>query len=83
MKKKEEDIRLITCKEAEKSFNDLIDGYLQGKTKTELEHHISHCQHCFGRIEFENKLKEKIRLSASQMNSIAIRKKIVELLHER
>ena len=80
MKKKEENIRIITCREAEKSFNDLIDGYLQGKTKTELEHHIAHCRSCFGRIEFENKLKEKIQIAASDINSKSFRKKIVALL---
>ncbi len=79
MKNEEKKIRTITCLEAEKSFNDLIDGYLKGKTKTELEHHIAHCRHCFGRIAFENRLKEKIRL-ASAANSKSLRKKIANLL---
>ena len=73
-------IKKIPCKEAEKSFNDLIDGYLKGKPKAELEHHITHCRDCFGRIEFENKLKEKIKSSAVNGTSKSLRKKIETLL---
>jgi len=80
MKKEENPIRVITCKEAEKSFNDLIDGYLTGKTKIELEHHIAHCRQCFGRIEFEQLLKEKIQSSASFSFPKSLRKKIAALL---
>lgn len=80
MKKEKQNIRTIPCKEAEKSFNDLIDGYLKGKTKNELEHHIAHCRHCFGRIEFENKLKEKIRAASTVRNSKSLHKKIAALL---
>lgn len=80
MKKEEHPIRVITCKEAEKSFNDLIDGYLSGKPKIELEHHIAHCRQCFGRIEFEQLLKEKIHGSASVNLPKSLRKKIAALL---
>lgn len=80
MKKEENKIRSITCKEAEKSFNDLIDGYFKGKMKTELEHHIAHCRHCFGRIEFEQKLKERIHESALAINSKSLVRKISTLL---
>ena len=80
MKIKAENTKKIPCKAAEKSFNDLIDGYLKGKPKAELEHHIAHCRHCFGRIEFENKLKEKIQLSAASGKSKSLRKKITFLL---
>ncbi len=80
MKKEEHPIRLITCKEAEKSFNDLIDGYLTGKPKIELEHHIAHCRKCFGRIEFEQLLKEKIHSSASVNFPKSLRKKVSALL---
>ncbi len=80
MKKKNENIKPITCEEAEKSFNDLIDGYLSGKTKTELEHHIAHCKHCFGRIEFENKLKQKVRSSTPLGSPKTLRMRIEALL---
>lgn len=77
---KKDPIRLITCKEAEKSFNDLIDGYLTGKPKNELDHHLAHCRKCFGRIEFEHLLKEKIHSSASVNFPKSLRKKIAALL---
>lgn len=80
MKKDKDDVRIITCKEAEKSFNDLIDGFLLGKTKIELEHHIIHCQHCYGRIEFESKLKERIRSVFSNSSPKTLRNKIEALL---
>ena len=80
MKNEKESIKKIPCKAAEKSFNDLIDGYLKGKPKAELEHHIAHCRDCFGRIEFENKLKEKIQSSAANGKSKSLRKKIETLL---
>ncbi len=76
-------IRKITCREAEKSFNDLIDGYLSGKDKNELEHHLAHCRKCFGRVEFEKKLKEKIKNSAASIPSKTIQKKIINLLNQQ
>ncbi len=82
MAKAQQHIRKTTCEEAEKWFNDLIDGYLKGKTRTELEYHIDHCKHCFGRVEFEKKLKERIRTAKVDRNTASLRKKIVRLLDE-
>ncbi|HXH20309.1 MAG TPA: zf-HC2 domain-containing protein [Chitinophagales bacterium] len=79
---KKQHIRKITCEEAEKSFNDLIDGFLKGKTKEELEHHIEHCAKCFGRVEFEKKLKERIRSTQFKGSPASLRRKIAALFEE-
>jgi len=79
---KKQHVRKITCEEAEKWFNDLIDGYLKGKTKTELENHIKYCMKCFGRVEFERKLKERIRGAAFKGTTASLRKKIMGILDD-
>ena len=80
--KKAQQIKKMSCEEAEKWFNDLIDGYLKGTTKTELEHHLEHCRQCFGSVELEKKLKERVRAIKCKSLSSSLRDKIVKLLDE-
>jgi hypothetical protein len=51
---------MITCDEVKLRFNDFIDDFIIGDEKAELLQHIAQCSHCFGRVEFEKMLKEKI-----------------------
>lgn len=58
---RKEEVNVINCEEAVARFNDFLDNYLKGKTRKELVKHISECQHCFERFEFEQLLKSKVR----------------------
>jgi anti-sigma factor (TIGR02949 family) len=74
-------VKKINCAEAEKRFNDLIDGYLKGQRKAELEFHIEHCRTCFGQVEFERKLKERVKNTESGNSPASLRKKIFQLFN--
>lgn len=53
--------RNIGCDEALKRVFDYIDNHLQGESREELEEHIETCRHCFDRVEFEKRLKTRLR----------------------
>jgi hypothetical protein len=67
-------VKAITCEEARTRFNDFIDDFIKGEEKTELLQHLEQCSHCFGRVEFERMLKEKISQSTVEINYEVISK---------
>jgi len=38
-----------------------IDGQLDEKRKNEINHHLEHCNKCYGRVEFERLLRNYVR----------------------
>ncbi|MEW5799286.1 MAG: zf-HC2 domain-containing protein [Bacteroidota bacterium] len=80
MKKPKNSIQNISCEEAIQRIFPYIDNYLQGKSRTELEHHLETCRHCFDRVEFEKLLKARLRNLHAQKKSDLLEKKIEELV---
>lgn len=81
-KNTEKQIAVIDCAEATKRFNDFLDNYLKGNAREELQQHISECQHCFDRLEFEQMLKARIgslKANEKPLNPLT-RKKIENIL---
>lgn len=80
MKNKTATPEAIDCVEAVKRFNDFIDNYIEGKFREELVHHISACKHCFDRLEFEQKLKTKVRQLTGNKQDKKLSRRIEKLI---
>ena len=79
MKNKNTAIQSINCEQAVARFNDFMDNYLNGKTREELMKHLSECENCMERFEFEQLLKSKVHQLANSDNP-AIKEKIEKLI---
>lgn len=80
MKKQKNSIQNISCEEAIQRIFPYIDDYLKGKSRSELEHHMNTCRHCFDRVEFEKLLKSRLRNLNVEKKSDLLQKKIEELV---
>lgn len=50
----------INCEQALKQILEFIDHELGGNELADMQHHLHTCKSCFSRMEFEQKLKQKI-----------------------
>lgn len=73
-------IQTINCSEAVKRFNDFIDNYIEGQFREELIKHISECKHCFNRLEFEQKVKTRIRQLMDKKGDKKLARRIESLI---
>lgn len=53
--------RDINCEEALKFVFAFIDHELDHCRHEDMEHHLAKCRSCFSRVEFEKRLKLKLR----------------------
>jgi len=75
-------VKTISCEQAIKLIFSYIDDELRGKHRTELEHHLETCRHCFDRVEFEKLLKSRLRRLHVGGSSKRLRQRIDALLGE-
>jgi len=52
--------REIDCEQALKQIFEYIDHELHESDHHAMEHHLHTCKSCFSRVEFEQRLKEKV-----------------------
>jgi anti-sigma factor (TIGR02949 family) len=50
----------IGCEEALKRLLELIDGELSDSERDDVERHLCTCRSCFSRMEFEQRLKQRL-----------------------
>ena len=53
--------RDIDCEQALKAIFDYIDRALEEADHAAMHRHLENCRSCFSRMEFERRLKEKLR----------------------
>ncbi len=82
MKTSTQHIKAINCDEALKRVFDFIDDHLRGKARAELEHHLETCRHCFDRVEFEKRLKSRLRKLNVEASAETLRKRVDALLEQ-
>jgi anti-sigma factor (TIGR02949 family) len=75
-------VKTISCEQAIKLVFSYIDDELLGKHRTELEHHLETCRHCFDRVEFEKLLKSRLRRLNVGGSSKRLRQRIDTLLEQ-
>lgn len=74
--------RVIGCDEALKRIFDYIDNHLQGESRAELEQHLEMCRHCFDRVEFEKRLKSRLRNLEFENPSDRLTDRVKKILNE-
>jgi anti-sigma factor (TIGR02949 family) len=55
------DERVLTCEEALRFLAEFLDGELGTAEDRDVQEHLARCRSCFSRIEFERRLKDRVR----------------------
>ena len=70
----------IDCEQALARIFELIDHELKSEEREAMQHHMDTCKSCFSRVEFERRLKAKLKTLREEQTSAAARERIEELL---
>lgn len=73
-------IRPIECEQALSQIFELIDHELKGEEREVMQHHVDTCKSCFSRVEFERRLKAKLKGLHDAEASASARQRIEKLL---
>lgn len=73
-------IRQIDCEQALARIFELIDHELRGEEREAMQHHLDTCKSCFSRVEFERRLKAKLKALRDAETTAAARQRIEKLL---
>jgi anti-sigma factor (TIGR02949 family) len=74
--------RDISCDEALRFVFEFIDHELDHRRHEEMEHHLAKCRSCFSRVEFERRLKARLREAGSHRAPASLRARVGKLLHK-
>jgi anti-sigma factor (TIGR02949 family) len=70
----------IDCEQALMRIFELIDHELKGEDRQAMQHHIDTCKSCFSRVEFERRLKDKLKGLRDADTTAEARERIEKLL---
>lgn len=73
-------IRPVDCEQALEHIFELIDHELKGEEHEAMQHHLDACRSCFSRVEFERRLKAKLKALREGQTSGSSRERIEKLL---
>jgi anti-sigma factor (TIGR02949 family) len=73
-------IQPIDCEQALSRIFELIDHELKGTEREAMEQHLHTCKSCFSRVEFERRLKAKLKALHDEETSTAARVRLEKLL---
>lgn len=67
---------VITCEQALQHLFDYLDHELDSGVHHKMEQHLSTCQSCFSRFEFEKRLKSRMLKLGGEKASDELRERI-------
>jgi len=70
----------MSCEDVLRQLYAYLDGEVDNLTEAEIEHHLHHCRECFSRMDFEKKLKQKVKESASLQTPVEVRSRLNKLM---
>jgi mycothiol system anti-sigma-R factor len=70
----------MDCEQALARIFELVDHELKGEEREAMQHHVDTCKSCFSRVEFERRLKGKLKALREGETSAAARERIEKLL---
>ena len=70
----------IGCEEALKRLFELLDGELSDTEQGDVERHLRTCRSCFSRMEFEQRLKQRLAALSAEDAPAALRSRIHGLI---
>lgn len=56
----------ISCEELLEQLFEYLDRELDDRTRTTIDHHLELCRDCFSRVEFEQRLRDRISDAGKQ-----------------
>lgn len=74
--------REISCDEALHFVFEFIDHELDPERHEDMEHHLAKCRSCFSRVEFEKRLKAKLRETGRHQAPASLRARVGNLLYK-
>lgn len=72
--------RDMSCEEALQYVFDYLDHELDHVHHEDMEHHLTKCRSCFSRVEFERRLKAKLRATAHHRAPESLRARVGAML---
>ena len=73
-------VQTIECEQALTRIFELIDHELKGHEREVMQHHVDTCKSCFSRVEFERRLKDRLKTLRDAETNDSARKRIEKLL---
>jgi anti-sigma factor (TIGR02949 family) len=72
-------IRDISCEEAIRNLLEFLDHECDGRTHEEIDRHLSVCQACYSRMEFETRLRSQLKKTGTQQVPGSLKDRIDKL----
>jgi len=72
--------RHLDCEQVIRHLLEYLDRELDDQTMAEMGRHLDECRGCFGRAEFERKLKESLQAAGSKRASSRLRSRIKAII---
>jgi len=72
-------VKDISCEEAIRHLLEYLDSECEVHTHEEIDQHLSACQACYSRMEFEKRLRSQLRNSGEQAVPDSLKNRIDKL----
>lgn len=72
----------LSCEEVIEQLFTYLDGELKGGRSIAIDRHLERCRDCFSRVEFEKRLRARIRRTASAKAPDRLQRRIKGLLDQ-
>ncbi len=66
----------LTCEQVLEHLFAYLDRETDGHTSAEIERHLESCRGCFGRAEFERRLKAQVQATGEEQAPESLRAKL-------
>ena len=70
----------ITCNRAMSMLFKYLDDELDDVSEADIKQHVHDCRECFSRVDFEQKLRDKVRQSAQSTVPADVQKRLKRLI---
>lgn len=78
--KDNKEVRDIDCETVMRQLFDYLDGEVDEQAHGDIVHHLDDCRSCFSRIEFESRLKDRVRRSGRNKAPDSLRDRLETLI---
>jgi anti-sigma factor (TIGR02949 family) len=72
-------IKAISCEDAIRHLLEYLDHECENHTHEEIDRHLSACQACYSRMEFEKRLRSQIKNTGGQTVPNSLKNRIDKL----
>jgi anti-sigma factor (TIGR02949 family) len=73
------DVKAISCEEAISKLLEYLDRECDGHSHAEIDKHLSVCQACYSRMEFETRLRSQLKQAGTQQVPDSLKGRIDQL----